>query len=283
MSVHAAHSHDSDQQVDSLADDPTKTVTIRRDYATALRGALDRIRAAMRVGIVDRDVYGLKSEALAVAPPREYTFATDAAKEQAFDEWWDRQAQSEILDTYGSENQYIKRAYQNGLRGANTDLRRYVGVDDPRDPTRSIYLGTHKRNVERLYTRNFKQLEGMAAQVGSDMSRVLSEGLARGEGPKTVASELADVIGKVEDGTPRAAQARATTIARTEILNARHEATFARYKEYGVEKVDLMLAAGACDVCHGVKDGGPYSIKELRALVPVHPACRCAVTVSRGN
>lgn len=280
------HQQVEEQSIDALADDPTKTVTLRRTYARKLRGALDRIRAAMRVGIVDRDVFGLQSEALAVRPPRNFSFKRNAGKEEGFDEWWDLMAESNILRVYGEDNQYIERAYQRGMKDANTQIRRSAFIEgDPLNPERAIRLPAHRDTVESLYVRNYRQLNGLTADVGSDMSRVLSEGFARGEGPRTIASDLADIIGKVEDGTPTGAQARATRIARTEVMNANNEARVTQFERFDVDLLEVLTAGDPCDRCVSIAEGSPYPPKEAHALLPgdSHPNCRCTWTLYRGN
>jgi hypothetical protein len=44
------------------------------------------------------------------------------------------------------------------------------------------------------------------------------------------------------------------------------------------ERVDVVTAGDndVCQVCIDIADGGPYTIKQARGLIPAHPWCRCA-------
>lgn len=287
-----AHAHQYDGPTDALQSEPTRTLTIRRGYARDLRGALSRIRAAIRQGVADEDVFGLESLAAytraddaLVEPPSGFDFDRNADKERAFDTWLDNQLRNDILREHRGGNEYLHRSYERGLKDADRDLRR-VGIVEAGEtsPVEGVLRRpVHRDQLEAIYTRNYRQLEGFTSRIGQETGRVLAEGLSAGENPNSIARDLTDVIGKVEDGTPRGAHARATTIARTEILNSHHESSLTRYEEYDVDQVTIELAGDACDRCISVKNGEPYGTNELRGLVPVHPRCRCAVTIYNLN
>jgi len=267
-------------------DEPTRTKTIRQDYAQKLRGRWQAIRAAIRQGIVENDALGLQTEALVDAPPHgQFDFGTDADKADAFEAWLSRQTDREILQQYGGENQWITRAYERGVDDAQTELRTLgIGGEGAAGAT-AMQLPVHSEQLQALYTRNFNELEGMTDAVATDLRRELSEGLAAGENPRTIARDrLVDVIGKVEDGTPRAAMNRATMIARTEVMHSHNRARATEWERAGIKKVDILIAATACAECQALKAGAPYPVTEAKALIPgsTHPNCRCALTIYTG-
>lgn len=259
--------------------EPTRTRTIRSEYAQRLRGAWKEIRAATRTGIIDRDVLGLQTEAFASPPTRrEFEFTTDAEKVQAFDRWLQRQAEGDILDVWGGENQYIQRAYKSGIREGAADLNA-LGVEADSNVVTSLQRPVHKEQLQAVFTRNLGELQGMTDVVANDVRRELTGGLARGENPVEIARDLADIYGEMDDGVPRGAMARATRTARTEVMHSHNSARAVEYERHGVEEVTIILAPGACPQCVALQAGGPYPVQEGRALIPdqTHPNCKCAL------
>lgn len=70
----------------------------------------------------------------------------------------------------------------------------------------------YQKRMALLKARQFEEMKGLGAQVKSDMARLLTDGMARGQNPRTVAKTLTEQI-KIEDY-------RAERIARTEINTA---------------------------------------------------------------
>jgi SPP1 gp7 family putative phage head morphogenesis protein len=265
-------------------DEPTRVRSLRRRYAQRLRGALQGIRAALRRGLVENDALGI--EALADTPRRgQFDFNTDAQKANAFTEWIDTQTRNDILERFGSENQYIKEVYERGVEDAHNELRT-LEISEGRGTTGvALRLPIHQEQLRSLYARNLNELEGMTNQLGTDLRRGLTEGVAAGENPRTIADDLTEVVGRVEDGSPMGAMNRATRIARTEVMNSMNAARATEWERAGVQKVGLLLANTACPQCQALKAGEPYDISEARSLVPArsHPNCRCSTHVWTGK
>lgn len=254
-------------------DEPSQTKTLRKQYAQRLRGRWGAIRAALRRGIVELDAFGLQTEAL-VDAPRNFDFETEAGQVQAFDRWLDRQTGREILQTYGQDNQFVRRAYARGIEDATTQLRA-LGLTETigeEVAATALQLPIHREQLEALYTRNFNALQGMTDAAANQMRRVLSEGLAAGEGPREIAERLADRIDHV-------GIYRANLIARTEIMHSHNRARAAEWERAGVTRVDILIAPTACPECQALKAGAPYKIDEAPALLPQHPQCRCALAI----
>lgn len=256
-------------------DEPTQTKTLRKRYAQRLRGRWDAIMAAIRKGIVEFDALGLQTEAL-VDAPRDFTFDRESDQVQAFDRWLQRQTDREILQTFGQDNQFIRSSYERGIEDANRELRALGLTQGDGAAATAMQLPVHREQVQALYTRNFNALQGMTDATANQTRRVLSEGLASGEGPREIARDLADRVDHV-------GKHRATLIGRTEILHSHNRARATEWQRAGIQKVDILIAADACPECQALKAGAPYSADEAPGLLPLHPQCRCALSIHTGD
>lgn len=258
-------------------EEPTRTKSLRQRYAQQLRGRWDAIRAAIREGVVENDAFGLTTEALVDAPrPGQYDYPTDAEKAAAFRRWLERQTEREILQQYGGENDLIAAAYERGVADAQTELTALNLADGDSVTSTALRVPVHRDQLQRLYQRNFRALEGMTQATGQEMSRVLSEGLAAGESPDEIARRLADRIDAV-------GRTRATTIARSELMNAHNAARLQEWERAGVKQVGVLIAADACPECQAYNAGEPYPASEAYGNLPKHPNCRCSHHVWTGN
>jgi hypothetical protein len=270
----------------SSSTDPTRTKTVRGRYAQRLRGGFARINTVIRKSVGEEDILGLGGELTAdVSPPPDFEFLRDDGKIEGLFEWLRNAQNEEVLEVIGRrENRYVRQAYERGIRNADANLRD-SGLADPSESTVATVLRqpVHKDTLQRLYTRNFTELKGITDEVGREISRELSTALAEGESPRDAADRLTDVLGTVDDGTPRGAMARATTMARTELLNAHHMGTAERYEQFGVKKVEPILAPDACSQCIAIAADAPYAVDVMRSILPVHPNCRCGWTIYTGS
>lgn len=252
-------------------EEPSLTKTLRKNYASKLRGRWAAIMAALREGIVENDAFGLQTEALVDAPQR-FAFETDADRVPAFDRWLQRQVDREILDEFGADNQFITRAYERGIEDANSQLRALGLSGEASAGATVLQLPVHEEQLRALYNRNFSALQGMTDATANDMRRVLSEGLAAGENPRTIARDLADRVDNV-------GKHRATMIGRTEVMHSHNRARATEWQRAGVQQVDILLAADACPECQALAAGAPYPVDEAAGLLPLHPNCRCALSI----
>ena len=202
---------------------------------------------------------------------------------------------------------YIDSAYQKGIRDARQNLINQGLVQETQEIgrlregafTESFNTPIHIDRVRVLYTRTFETLKGVTADMSRDMSQILSQGLIEGRGPREVGRSLASMIDKkykkgaldLVDSKGRfiPAKRRAQMIARTEIIRAHHLGGIQELKQFGIEKVDIKaewITAGddrVCPDCLDLEAGGPYPIKEVEGLLPLHPNCRCTVIPVRAE
>jgi SPP1 gp7 family putative phage head morphogenesis protein len=116
----------------------------------------------------------------------------------------------------------------------------------------------------------------MTEATGREMSRVLTEGLAAGDGPRDIADGLADRIEHV-------GKHRANMIARTEIMNSHNAGRLQEWERAGVRQVGVLIAATACPTCQAYKAGEPYPASKAYGNLPQHPNCRCSHHVWTGD
>ena len=229
----------------------------------------------MRTGITDRGALAL--EGLAQPPRRrDFRFTRDARKVEAFDRWLQSSSEADILDRFGQDNEYIRRAYEGGVRAASADLRAIGAIQESSAVATAVQLPVHRDQLEALFARNFGALEGMTDATANEMRRTLSEGLAVGDGPRDIARDLSDHIDAV-------GRTRANTIARTEVLHSHNRARAQEYQRFGVDQVTIILAPDACPQCQALKSAAPFDVEKAPGLLPQHPNCKCAVAPARGS
>lgn len=293
----AAHDHQHGDP-DALATsrrDPTRTTTLRKRYAQKLRGQFADINTEIRAGIRDRGVLNLDGDALAEPLPSRFPTREDQQIE-TFDRWLARQQENGVLDVISRNgNQYVRPAYSRGLEHANTELRKR-GIDVPDEELQRVFnRPVHRDTLQRLYTSDYSDLEGITAEVSKQSNRTLTRGFAQGWGPDEIARELTDRVDKI-------GKTRATTLARTSVIDAHSTATLNRYEELGTDTVTIkseFTTAGdsrVCPLCQSI-EGTTYTIQEARSETfrysasddessslsgeypvkpPIHPRCRCA-------
>lgn len=269
--------------------DPTRTATLRGQYAAAARGRFVKVKKLVRESVVDNDALALdpgrRLSILARAAHR-YDFPSDpAGKAQAFMDWLMQAADDEILEVTQRDgrrisahsawqNVYVRAAYSKAIDGADKELFR-AGVKVPEGEIWAMFRQPmHANTLALLFTRNFDELRGITEAMGQAIARELAMGLAKGLGAAQIARLLNARVDKIGIH-------RATLLARTEIIRAYAEASLNRYEEMGIGEVigEVELATAGdqrvCPICKSLR-GRTYTIAEARGIIPVHPQCRCA-------
>lgn len=294
--------------------DPTGTGSLRARFERDMVRRFTKVKRLIRRAIVELDVLGargnlaaqiqshviaasvlrrmpLMSSAKDAAPQpqtREFAFERPADKVQGFMSWLRSAARSEILQTETGTplrsaanvswmNTYIDSAYQSGLKDAksltNEGLR--VGAGNFNSPV-------HADRVALIYTRAYRDLEGITDEMDKQISRVLAQAMAEGRGIGPASFQGAyDLAQELADRVDSIGITRARTLARTEVIGAHAEAALNLYEEVGLEDVtaDVEFATAedtsVCPECADMR-GDVYTIEDARGVIPVHPNCRCA-------
>jgi len=294
-----------DHSVDTLAKanrDPTRTTVLRRRYASKLRGRFAAINTEIRSGVRDRDVFGLRDDrrtrrrqdTLADPLPSRFPERRDRQIE-TFDAWLQRQMDNDVLGAIDSDrNQFVRVGYERGVTHADVEARK-IGLAVPdRDVATVINRPIHREELQLIYTRDYSELEGITQAVSQQSSRTLAEGLAAGENPRDIARRLTDRVDAI-------GKTRATTLARTSVIDTFNSAALNRYEELGAGGVTVRAewqTAGddrVCEICQAL-EGQTWTIKEARSATvsvaghsdipvkpPAHPRCRCSLQPAGGN
>lgn len=289
--------------------DPTRTLMLRKAFVTSMNRRFNELIAVIRKAIVDQDVFGLNPQVyqLSVPGPRAFDFPRTVDKHAAFMEWLNLQINKGILETaefqrIGSSveaawtNLYVQDSYRRGVLRARSELKKAGYPITPPDIFSGGIegiMGTpfHIDRVGLLFTRVFKELEGITAAMDKQISQILAQGLVDGDNPRLLARKIVAVVngsGSGELGITDSlgryipAKRRAQMLARTEVIRAHHAANIQEYKNWAVRGVSVVaefVSAGddrVCAECAGYH-GQIFTLKQAEFLIPVHPNCRCIV------
>lgn len=285
--------------------DPTRTLTLRSAFVLDFKRRFAKLIRLVQESIVVNDCFGLTSNlstnATYPAGRNQFLFPTSVQKSKQFMIWFNSQVNAllfevgylqqvgESLDSMWY-NKYLMDSYKRGLLRAKAEMRK-IGVSIPNEPISiSLNVPLHIETLGVLYSRVFSELKGITAAMDTQISIVLTQGLADGESSSAIARKLINVINGagatdklgITDTLGRfiPGQRRAETLARTEIIRAHHRATINEYKNWGIFDVYVraeVLTAGdnkVCPACDALQRN-TYSLEAATVLIPVHPNCRC--------
>lgn len=152
-----------------------------------------------------------------------------------------------------------------------------------------IVNGFVVHNCGLLFTRVYTELKNITSAMDLQISKVLSQGLIDGDGPRLLARKLISTINGTGMGDLGLtdtlgrfipAQRRAEMLARTEIIRAHHQATIQEYRNWGIEGITVLgewMTAGDERVCFRCSSlqGKIFTLDEIEPMIPLHPMCRC--------
>lgn len=279
MSHVTDHGHDHGRE--ALAErktGPAKIATQADRYGGELAARFRTLKGLVRATVVEHDALRLSAEALA-DPRRDFAFDDDARKEAAFMRWFRSAMRDEVLEPVGDRRlrqgehhtaKYVRATYRGGLRHAGRELRA-AGVDVPGDAIEATFRAPiHTDQIRTLYRRQFTALEGITTSADTEVSRTLTEGLLSGENPRDVADDLNDRVDAI-------GVTRGRVLARSELARSFNLASANRYEQHGVDRVEI-LTYNPCSQCVDLEAGGPYSVQEVKGMLPLHPNCRCSIS-----
>lgn len=281
--------------------DPSRTKTERQRFMREMKRRFRSLKVEIYKFLVTEDELGLVKRKLPfritaaqlawaeanIKNYRRYAFQTTTQKLKTFQEWLQRQVDAGLLQVDATGKpwtyKYVESAWRKGMFRSYTDVRKeqlakrpgwYAGTKE--QWLRSAFMQPELMSkVELLATRAFENMKGLTANMSSQMSRILADGMSKGYGPAKVARLMSR---EVFQGRNRA---RALTIARTEMIHAHAEGQLDGLKDLGITKVTAEVewsTAGdklVCPICASL-EGNVYTIDEARGLIPEHPNCRCA-------
>jgi len=235
---------------------------------------------------------------------RAFDFPTSQEKSAAFLEWLRTQEQAGILETVripqvgtgidsAWTDTFIKDSYQRGVQRARDELLRGGYAVPSMEVTGGISASMMQPfHIDRLgvaYSRAFDGLKGITSAMDTQISHVLTKGLADGDGQATIAKKLLATIDGNNAGTLGItdslgrfipAERRAAMLARTEVIRAHAMGTLQEAKNWGAAgvyaEVEFINAGfNVCPECTSLQ-GQMFTIEAAMDVIPVHPSCRCA-------
>lgn len=279
------------------ATDPTRTKTIRDQYARQVRKRYRAVARAVRDlvnsgyldSVLEANQPGDRPSPLPVpdAPiPRtpDYDFPTGSGggrqAQNAFSQWL-RDTQNAVVLGGGNAgdarwtDDYVRYAHGRGVVHGNHRLRN-AGFDVPDVELRDAFrTPIHRDTLEQFYQRQFSLLQGVNESMDAEISRILSDGVLAGENPRVIGREMSNTVQNI-------GIRRGNLIARTEVIHGYNEASLNRYEqilgsEGELEAVVEFQTAGDSRVCPQCQTlaGSIYTVQDARNVIPVHPACRC--------
>lgn len=276
--------------------DPTRTTVLRAQFMKDMDRRFVSLGRLIKKAIIEDDVFGLiEPKHLLVkiinvntdTPGKEaFKFSTSQDKVSQFMKWLKEQErkgliQTTTINTLGTPiekawtDQYIADSYKRGVTRARYEMGAAgmgtPGIEETGGISASMSTPFHMDRVGMLYARTFEDLKGITAAMDSAISRILSQGMVDGDGPRSLAGKIVDATGISRN--------RAMTLARTEIIRAHHSAMVQEYKNWAVEGVVVKaewVTAGfnVCPVCAS-RENKIYTLDEVEGMIPAHPNCRC--------
>ena len=295
--------------------DPTRTTALRRAFEADMNRRFNWLTRLIKQAIVDQDVFGLVEPSVTTFAKkiplptgglpghRAFQFLRSSEKVGAFMDWIEQQQAKGILQVsrlpqiglateQAWTDLYIEDSYKRGVIRARYEMGKAGFPVQPLESTGGIAASMstpfHIDRVGLMYTRTFQELKGITAAMDSQISRVLAQGMADGDGPRLLARKLVRTITGplgdlgIQDSLGRfiPARRRALTLARTEVIRAHHSAMVQEYRNYGLEGVKVKAewaTAGdmrVCAVCASM-EGKTFTLDEISGMIPAHPSCRC--------
>lgn len=265
--------------------DPSRTGSIRRAYEAEFMRRIDTVRRFVYRALVTQDAIGLKSPArhlqVRLPNPRQWATLPPNVRARQFGQWLLNLVDDAVLqgqDLVGPTGPgqwmrtFIRRAYFHGVTTTTTSLRRMGREIADQTAAQIMQSRFHRSRLESLYDRNLDELRGFTANMGTELKRIIADGLLRGTNPKTLASDISKRLEITRN--------RARTIARTEVIRANSEATLSTFEQFGERDVQLdaeWVTAGddrVCPLCEP-NEGRIFPVDEARGMIPLHPNCRC--------
>ena len=264
-----------------MANDPTKTLTIRTRASRQIDKRFNELKRVIRLTL--KEAEGLITNAEGITDGR-FIFVREADKIKDFDQWFREQVDAEILFIEGGgeiQDHWLNKSIAEGYnRGAlKTRLAAEKGIPALAKIADYSPLANpfHAERAELIYTRSYQDLKGVTDVMATQMSRELTAGMINGEGVKVIAKRLEDRVDKI-------GKTRAKLIARTEIVQSHNTAAIREGEliasETGIKEQYEWITAldGRERPTHHDRHGKIYKKGVAQRLLG-EPNCRCAISL----
>ena len=165
-------------------------------------------------------------------------------------------------------SQYLGRAWQEGTTKAFTRLKTLAesaapSIADAMNLDSVLTSPEYARRFEIIGARAFESMKGFAGQAANDLGRILGEGVALGQSPRTIARDIRKKFDQIQGY-------RALRIARTEVNNSFKEARYEETKDVrdrlGLEVRVMHVSALVENTrpSHAARHGKIYTLEDER-------------------
>lgn len=266
-----------------MSKDPTKTLTLRNRAAREIDLRFNRLKKAVRSVFNE----GKMLTNVRLAGNGEFQFVRDDQKVPEFEKYLAQQIEKEILRIDGLspaeqklENHWLNKSIGEGYRRGAVKTRLAGERNIPglaKLPSYSPFANpAHVERAELMFQRVYTDLEGVTKAMSGQMSRVLSDGILKGENPKKVAAKMNDRIDKI-------GKTRSKLIARTEIIEAHNTAAIKEAEQLeedtgvAIHMKWITSIDGRQRHTHEARHNKIYTRGKAQAMIG-EPNCRCSVT-----
>ncbi len=229
-----------------MTDDPTRTKTLRDEFARVLRKLPDNVRK--QVEEILQTAYSIDESIIEQV-------------KQVVEKEMGSKAAEKIID------RYTWLFWQRGAEFASRQLKRF-GIQIVIPPVFSIL---DESVIDQLKNMQLELIKGLSDETKKALAFQLREGLLRGESVK----ELTKRVQKVTDD----AKWKAERIARTEATRVFNQAAIDRYQKVGVKKYKILEAGDerTCRTCMLYHNRIFRFDNQASPKPPFHPNCRGTV------
>lgn len=249
----------------------------RHPHDPLKRGIRQRIEEDDWFDLTETTVDDLFTDGGSLAAQDGFEFPENPQRSVEFDEWLEdaidrgvlvRVDRQRVLAGEHWTGTHMRAASRQGIRHGDRELRR-AGIEVAEDSVAaSLRTPVHQKILKSGYRRAYDKLDGITADMSSEISRVMSEGLGAGKHPSAIAT---DMNKRVDVGLTRSRR-----MSRTETAWNYNTHSLNRYSEYGVDRVEL-LTSDPCDLCADIASGGPYPVGDAPQIPSAsHPNCVCS-------
>lgn len=264
----------------ALAEDPTRTATLRKRAVGEINRRYGRIKKLISESIVKNKIFVENANALQQS---DFVFLRSPQKLERFDVWLEGTINEIILsgDTSLTSQhlnwllEYFQSSYERGAKQANNELARVFGRNQVPVRVSVATIPFHVEKLQLIFSRDFAQLKGITEAMSQQINYELSRAILEGQNPRKVASTLNDRVDKI-------GITRSRLLARTEIINT-HNLGKINEGQYlsellGEEVVYHWITSGDIKVrpTHMARNDKYYSYDKVQTLIG-EPNCRCAV------
>jgi hypothetical protein len=247
------------------ADDPSKTLRLRRDYVAAFNQRWDKVIALIQKSVIDNDAFGffdpLKHTLLTAQEPLEsIPFAAPGIMADTFGVWYDDVSQmivaeamlnaaGEVIESSGWQNVYVRSAFLAGMGRAQRRMRR-AGVNVTETVNDLMRDPFFRKSLQTLQSANFAAMQTVIEASGEQVEERIRDTLVDSYNKKKTRAQTSRIMNEaIKDRVRKVAKTRSNIIARTEIIRAHSTASLDMYERFGVVELKILLGANPCPIC----------------------------------